>query len=84
MLGNTRFELSLEGDFAGIALVFLCPQGTERERVDGGASGGLGGNAYGARRVRLREPASSVASKKATITRHRRLFRVYRVWGIET
>lgn len=65
MLGNTRFELSLEGDFAGIALVFLCPQGTERERVDGGASGGLGGNAYGERRARLREPATSVASKKS-------------------
>lgn len=49
----------------GVALVFLCPQGTEMERVDGGASGGLGGNAYGARRVRLREPATSVASKKS-------------------
>ena len=49
----------------GVALVFLCPQGTEMERVDGGASGGLGGNAYGARRVQLREPASSVASKKS-------------------
>lgn len=49
----------------GVALVFLCPQGTEMERVDGGASGGLGGNAYGERRARLREPATSVASKKS-------------------
>ena len=65
MLGNTRFERSWGGNFVGVALVFLCPQGTEMERVDGGASGGLGGNAYGARRARLREPATSVASKKS-------------------
>ena len=65
MLGNTRFERSWGGNFVGVALVFLCPQGTEMERVDGGASGGLGGNAYGERRARLREPATSVASKKS-------------------
>ena len=41
MLGNTRFERSWGGNFVGVALVFLCPQGTEMERVDGGASGGL-------------------------------------------
>lgn len=49
----------------GVALVFLCPQGTEMERVDGGRIWGLGGNAYGERRARLREPATSVASKKS-------------------
>lgn len=41
MLGNTRFERSWGGNFVVVALVFLCPQGTEMERVDGGASGGL-------------------------------------------
>lgn len=42
MLGNTRFERSWGGgNFVGVALVFLCPQGTEMERVDGRASGGL-------------------------------------------
>ena len=42
MLGDAGVEGSWGGgNFVVVALVFLCPQGTEMERVDGGASGGL-------------------------------------------
>ena len=84
MLGNTRFERSWGGQFRGSCARLSVPAGHRNGERRWGRIWGLGGNAYGERRARLREPATSVASKKATITRHRRLFRVQRAWGIET
>ena len=83
-VGNTRFELSWEGDFAGVALVFLCPQGTEMERVDGAHLGAWWKRLWRAQSAVERACVQCRIKKKATITRHRRLFRVYRIWGIET
>ena len=53
------------GQFRGSCARLSVPAGHRNGESRWGRIWGLGGNAYGERRARLREPATSVASKKS-------------------